>query len=290
MTFSERFSSALPQAPDKPPGRHEEDSVWRRSVPLSAVWGAAGLTWGQLSGVWGLQKGKPIRRRQTQTKPSPPPLKPWLKLKTHQLLVYKLHLYKSIPINRLVFVQHMCTKCGTQCGSRPRAVWLCKICREQREVSARHQSNNIKQTDRYLTHLFSAALLRCGSAPVPGSSKAFPSISCRHPCRYLKQKRMVPQRQQTCRRGRPLSPERQRANHNQQVNPAAFGLFSAQRKYFNPATSRPFYFISWQIVFNVYLSGPNQAPASEQPASGKFPLFSTCLCLLTYRLTGSGCF
>uniref|UniRef100_A0A8C6WZQ9 Rabphilin 3A homolog (mouse), b n=1 Tax=Neogobius melanostomus TaxID=47308 RepID=A0A8C6WZQ9_9GOBI len=28
----------------------------------------------------------------------------------------------------------MCTKCGTQCSSRPRAVWLCKICREQREV------------------------------------------------------------------------------------------------------------------------------------------------------------
>lgn len=33
----------------------------------------------------------------------------------------------------------MCTKCGTQCSSRPRAVWLCKICREQREVSALHQ-------------------------------------------------------------------------------------------------------------------------------------------------------
>ncbi|XP_061673580.1 rabphilin-3A-like isoform X2 [Syngnathoides biaculeatus] len=30
--------------------------------------------------------------------------------------------------------KNMCTKCGTQCGSRPRAVWLCKICREQREV------------------------------------------------------------------------------------------------------------------------------------------------------------
>ncbi|XP_024909226.1 rabphilin-3A-like isoform X2 [Cynoglossus semilaevis] len=28
----------------------------------------------------------------------------------------------------------MCSKCGTQCGSRPHAVWLCKICREQREV------------------------------------------------------------------------------------------------------------------------------------------------------------
>ncbi|KAE8292367.1 Rabphilin-3A Exophilin-1 [Larimichthys crocea] len=30
--------------------------------------------------------------------------------------------------------KNMCTKCGTQCSSRPRAVWLCKICREQREV------------------------------------------------------------------------------------------------------------------------------------------------------------
>ncbi|XP_077600279.1 rabphilin-3A-like isoform X2 [Stigmatopora nigra] len=30
--------------------------------------------------------------------------------------------------------KNMCTKCGTQCGSKPRAVWLCKICREQREV------------------------------------------------------------------------------------------------------------------------------------------------------------
>ncbi|XP_037113627.1 rabphilin-3A-like [Syngnathus acus] len=30
--------------------------------------------------------------------------------------------------------KNMCTKCGTQCGSRSRAVWLCKICREQREV------------------------------------------------------------------------------------------------------------------------------------------------------------
>ncbi|XP_047238442.1 rabphilin-3A-like isoform X3 [Girardinichthys multiradiatus] len=30
--------------------------------------------------------------------------------------------------------KNMCTKCGTQCGSRPRPVWLCKICREQREV------------------------------------------------------------------------------------------------------------------------------------------------------------
>uniref|UniRef100_A0A3P8VHY9 RabBD domain-containing protein n=1 Tax=Cynoglossus semilaevis TaxID=244447 RepID=A0A3P8VHY9_CYNSE len=28
----------------------------------------------------------------------------------------------------------MCSQCGTQCGSRPHAVWLCKICREQREV------------------------------------------------------------------------------------------------------------------------------------------------------------
>ncbi|XP_076010386.1 rabphilin-3A-like [Genypterus blacodes] len=28
----------------------------------------------------------------------------------------------------------MCTKCGVQCSSRPRSVWLCKICREQREV------------------------------------------------------------------------------------------------------------------------------------------------------------
>lgn len=36
-------------------------------------------------------------------------------------------------------LQNMCTKCGTQCGSRPRAVWLCKICREQREVSSSHQ-------------------------------------------------------------------------------------------------------------------------------------------------------
>ncbi|XP_043966888.1 rabphilin-3A-like isoform X2 [Gambusia affinis] len=30
--------------------------------------------------------------------------------------------------------KNMCTKCGTQCGSRSRPVWLCKICREQREV------------------------------------------------------------------------------------------------------------------------------------------------------------
>uniref|UniRef100_A0A3P9NSE9 RabBD domain-containing protein n=1 Tax=Poecilia reticulata TaxID=8081 RepID=A0A3P9NSE9_POERE len=30
--------------------------------------------------------------------------------------------------------KNMCTKCGTQCGSRTRPVWLCKICREQREV------------------------------------------------------------------------------------------------------------------------------------------------------------
>uniref|UniRef100_A0A8C8DX83 Rabphilin 3A n=1 Tax=Oryzias sinensis TaxID=183150 RepID=A0A8C8DX83_9TELE len=30
--------------------------------------------------------------------------------------------------------KHMCTKCGTQCGGLPRPVWLCKICREQREV------------------------------------------------------------------------------------------------------------------------------------------------------------
>lgn len=30
--------------------------------------------------------------------------------------------------------KNMCTKCGTQCSSQPRAVWLCKICREQREV------------------------------------------------------------------------------------------------------------------------------------------------------------
>ncbi|XP_010895606.2 rabphilin-3A [Esox lucius] len=30
--------------------------------------------------------------------------------------------------------KHMCTKCGVQSGSRPRAVWLCKICSEQREV------------------------------------------------------------------------------------------------------------------------------------------------------------
>ncbi|KAJ3603721.1 hypothetical protein NHX12_028462 [Muraenolepis orangiensis] len=30
--------------------------------------------------------------------------------------------------------KHMCTKCGTQADSRPRSVWLCKICKEQREV------------------------------------------------------------------------------------------------------------------------------------------------------------
>lgn len=41
----------LLQALDKPPGRHEEDCVRGWNVPLFAVWGAAGLTWGQLSGV-----------------------------------------------------------------------------------------------------------------------------------------------------------------------------------------------------------------------------------------------
>ncbi|KAK6313172.1 hypothetical protein J4Q44_G00165190 [Coregonus suidteri] len=30
--------------------------------------------------------------------------------------------------------KHMCTKCGVQSSSRPRSVWLCKICSEQREV------------------------------------------------------------------------------------------------------------------------------------------------------------
>ncbi|KAF3695986.1 Rabphilin-3A Exophilin-1 [Channa argus] len=30
--------------------------------------------------------------------------------------------------------KNMCTKCGIQCSSQPRAVWLCKICTEQREV------------------------------------------------------------------------------------------------------------------------------------------------------------
>ncbi|KAM4617113.1 rabphilin-3A-like [Polymixia lowei] len=30
--------------------------------------------------------------------------------------------------------KHMCTKCGIQSNSRPRSVWLCKICKEQREV------------------------------------------------------------------------------------------------------------------------------------------------------------
>ncbi|KAL0979400.1 hypothetical protein UPYG_G00184570 [Umbra pygmaea] len=30
--------------------------------------------------------------------------------------------------------KHMCTKCGVQSVSRPRSVWLCKICSEQREV------------------------------------------------------------------------------------------------------------------------------------------------------------
>ncbi|XP_071377215.1 rabphilin-3A-like [Centroberyx affinis] len=30
--------------------------------------------------------------------------------------------------------KNMCTKCGVQCNSRPRSVWLCKICKEQREV------------------------------------------------------------------------------------------------------------------------------------------------------------
>ncbi|XP_072520627.1 rabphilin-3A [Salminus brasiliensis] len=30
--------------------------------------------------------------------------------------------------------KNMCTKCGVQSNSRPRSVWLCKICSEQREV------------------------------------------------------------------------------------------------------------------------------------------------------------
>ncbi|XP_062307816.1 rabphilin-3A-like [Osmerus eperlanus] len=30
--------------------------------------------------------------------------------------------------------KHMCTKCGVQSAGRPRSVWLCKICSEQREV------------------------------------------------------------------------------------------------------------------------------------------------------------
>ncbi|XP_057190567.1 rabphilin-3A isoform X2 [Triplophysa rosa] len=30
--------------------------------------------------------------------------------------------------------KNMCTKCGVQANSRPRSVWLCKICSEQREV------------------------------------------------------------------------------------------------------------------------------------------------------------
>lgn len=58
VTFQVRLHPVLLQALDKPPGRHEEDRVRGWNVPLFAVWGAAGLTWGQLSGVRGLQKGR----------------------------------------------------------------------------------------------------------------------------------------------------------------------------------------------------------------------------------------
>lgn len=88
-------------------------------------------------------------------------------------------------------------------------------------------------------HVHSSMVLRCGRDPVPGSSKVFPSISCRHPCPYLKQKRQVPRRQQTWRSRQPLSPERQWTNHNNQVDTVTSRLFSSRHENLNRATCRP---------------------------------------------------
>lgn len=52
-----KLHPVLFQALNKPSGRHEKDCSRGRTVPLFAVRGAAGVTWGQLSGVRGLQKG-----------------------------------------------------------------------------------------------------------------------------------------------------------------------------------------------------------------------------------------
>src|SRR4029434_1914222 len=38
----------------------------------------------------------------------------------------------------------MCSKCGVQASSKPHAVWLCKICSEQREV----RQTDLSQTER----------------------------------------------------------------------------------------------------------------------------------------------
>lgn len=116
-------------------------------------------------------------------------------------------------------------------------------------------------------HIHSSMILRCGRGPVPGSSKVFRSISCRHPCPYLKQTRQVPRRQQTWRSRQPPSPERQWPNHNNQVDTCHLQalLFSSWK--FKQSNLQAFI---WQIVFNVHLAGANQAPASEQSLSGKF--------------------
>lgn len=41
-----------------------------------------------------------------------------------------------LPPGALLSLQNVCTKCGVETtNSRPHAIWLCKICSEQREVS-----------------------------------------------------------------------------------------------------------------------------------------------------------
>lgn len=146
------------QAPDKPPGWHEEDGVWGRCFSLPAVWGAAGLAWGQLRRVWGLQKGSNCKSTNQQllswNVPKMKKLpKQSLNMHSQQQYLQKQNKTKTEWLSSMSpsYVQNMCTKCGTQCGSRTRPVWLCKICREQREVRAGRQkkktNQKIKETD-----------------------------------------------------------------------------------------------------------------------------------------------
>lgn len=153
------------QASFQSPGQYQEDSVWGRTLPLSAVRGVLRAPGGHSCPLCALQQ-----RRWTSVL-TLPHVRPFAsrfpvatsaqrsvcqrrltrvcfhvsclaRLLVHADALWSVNIYVlCAPATMFVCLfsslQHICSKCGMYTNSRTCPVWLCRICQEQQEVRGR---------------------------------------------------------------------------------------------------------------------------------------------------------